>query len=703
MEARILEGLNPAQRSAVLHGDGPVLILAGAGTGKTRTITRRLAHLVECRGVDPARILAITFTNKAAREMKRRVEEWVPSTSLWVGTFHATCARMLRMSGDEVGLGRDFTILDRDDQLRLAKRLIKENGFDTMVLKPRRVIEAISRWKQRRLGPSAAMEDARLGGLVEERAALIYRAYQPSIEAQNSVDFDDLLGKGAQLLEHPEAGRRWRERFTHVLVDEYQDTNTVQYQLVKLWSSSSGNLAVCGDPDQSIYRWRGADIGNILSFEEDCPGAEVVRLEQNYRSVGNVLKAASAVIQRNRSRKEKDLVTDQPDGEPLLTAEGMDEDGEAVEVATQIQAWLARGVAANEIAVFYRTNASSRALELKLTERQMPYQVVGGLAFFARREIRDTIAYARAVANPRDDLATERILNVPPRGVGATSLERLRSAAGRLGVPLQGAMERDEVRGQLSGPAKKGVGSFLAKLRDLRALQESAESVVSGIIERTGYRRFADALGDTEDLDRGANLDELIAFASEYDARVGGGLRGFLEEIALLSDQDTWDDEAARISLMTVHAAKGLEFDCVAVVGLEEGLFPHARALEDPEGLEEERRLFYVALTRARKQLLLTRSRFRFRVGQPGPQAPSRFFDEIPREVLQEPEYLPDVSDMVQESGYVVGDAVRHETFGVGTVEKVIGVGVNQRVVVRFEDGTTRQLLLAYAPLEPIG
>lgn len=712
MTAVILDGLNQAQHEAVVHADGPLLILAGAGTGKTRTITRRVAHLVSNLAVPPGRILAITFTNKAAREMRERISEWVPDTGMWVGTFHATCARMLRMDAEVVDRTRNFTIMDVDDRRRLLRQLIKDQGWDPTVYRPRKFEQFISSWKQQSMNPGQAAESASLYGMEEERAALIYEKYEIQLAKQDGLDFDDLLLKGLELVRRDREGaRRWVDRFEHILVDEYQDTNDLQYNFVRLLAEAHGNLAVCGDPDQSIYRWRGADIGNILRFEQDFPGTRVIRLEQNYRSVGNVLTAAQHVIQNNRSRKQKDLVTDREDGEPLRLLEAPSEEDEARDVARVVDRWIDAGTPAREVAVFYRTNSCSRSLEAAFTRLQIPYQVVGGLSFFERREVKDLLAYARLVVNPRDEVSALRVLNVPPRGIGETSIGRIRAAAEEHDESVLQVLRRDEVRGALRGPAKNGAMKFLNVVFDIGERVESAEAVLRMAIDRTGYRRFAENLSTAEDVDRGENIDELLAFASEYDSREEGGIRGFMEEISLLTDVDRWAANAERVSLMTVHAAKGLEFDRVAVVGLEEGLFPHARSFEEPEGLEEERRLFYVALTRAREELCLAHSRMRFRTGAPGPQSPSRFLDELPDSVLPDFQFAAELSERSYDTAsddpaddeLRPGDYVRHRVFGDGTVQRVLGAGINQRLVVLFENtGQERTLLSAYAMLERV-
>jgi DNA helicase-2/ATP-dependent DNA helicase PcrA len=708
MPQPLLDGLNPAQRKAATHPGGALLILAGAGTGKTRTITRRVAHLVSSCGVAPGRILAITFTNKAAKEMRNRIAQVVPSTGIWVSTFHATCARMLRQDAEAVGRTRDFSIQDVDDRRKTLRRIIKDQGWDPMIYKPRKFEQLISNWKQRRMDPGQAAEEASLHGVEAERCALVYEKYEKVLRKTDSLDFDDLLLKGLELVEKDAQGvRRWATKFDHILVDEYQDTNELQYLFVKYLAAATGNLTVCGDPDQSIYRWRGADIENILRFEKDYSGTEVVRLEQNYRSVGNVLKAAQAVIKNNRQRKEKDLVTDQEDGEPVSIMDGADEEQEATRVAQVINRWVDGGTSAREIAIFYRTNACSRSLEAALTRMQIPYQVIGGLSFFERQEVKDLLAYARLAVNPKDDMAALRVLNTPPRGIGATSVERIRASAAQFDESVFQVLRRDDVRQGLRGPSKKGTLAFLSVMAKVTEDLSSAEGVLRRTIDRVGYRRFAESLSSTEDVDRGENIDELLAFAQEYDAREDGGLRGFLEEISLLTDVDRWEEGAERISLMTVHAAKGLEFDKVAVVGLEEGLFPHARSFEDPESMEEERRLFYVALTRARKELCLSHSRMRFRTGDPGPQSASRFLDELPDEVLPAAAFSAQLTEQVfeedaEDAELRPGDDVEHRVFGEGIIQKVLGTGVNQRLVVEFENGSERTLLAAYSMLEKV-
>ena len=719
-DSDLLSKLNPAQQQAVEHGDGPLLILAGAGTGKTRTITRRVAHLVTERRVPPSRILAITFTNKAAQEMKSRIAAFVPHTGIWAGTFHGICARMLKMQPEPVGRTSNFSIIDVDDRRKLLRRLIKEAGFDPQIYRPRKFENIISTWKQNRMSP-ADLNDEPVYGREAEICAQIYGKYEHALAQQDSLDFDDLLWKGLMLLKYDaeQPVPRWVNRFEHVLVDEYQDTNQVQFEMVSLLSKATTNLAVCGDPDQSIYSWRGADISNILNFERDFPNAKIVRLEQNYRSVGNILKAAQNVIEQNEVRYEKGLMTEQEDGAPILLTDAYDEEREADTVAMQIARWVDAGTSAKEIAVFYRTNSCSRSLEQALTRLQIPYQMIGGLSFFERKEIKDLISFARLVVNPRDDVAFDRIVNVPPRGIGATSIVRLHEQANANRESMLTSIKRDDVRASIRGTAKRGILKFLSIYDNICQQTTSAEITLRNIVERTGYRRYADKLEANEDVDRLANIDELLAFAAEYDAREEGGVHGFLQEISLLTDTKRWDVTAEKISLMTIHAAKGLEFDCVAVVGNEEGLFPHARSFEDPDGLEEERRLFYVALTRARKEIMLTHAKVRYRTGSPGPTSPSRFLQEIPQEVLPETAFasqLKEVSSFPTRSSasltngddgtsseIVVGDEVRHPVFGDGFVERIQGTGANARIVVEFsETAEQRTLLMAYSMLEKL-
>jgi DNA helicase-2/ATP-dependent DNA helicase PcrA len=713
----LLSKLNPAQQEAVEYMGGPLLILAGAGTGKTRTITRRIAHLVKHQNILPSRILAITFTNKAAQEMRNRITAFVPSTGMWVGTFHAVCARILRMEPESVGRTKNFTIIDVEDRRKLLRKLIKKSGLDPQVYRPRRFESLISNWKQNCLAPSDLNSEP-IYSREEELCAKVYNQYEASLLMQDSLDFDDLLWKGVQVLKQDQ-GRQtpvWINRFDHVLVDEYQDTNQVQFDMVSMLSKKTRNLAVCGDPDQSIYRWRGADISNILNFERDFEGAKIVRLEQNYRSAGNILKAAQHVIAHNVNRYPKGLFTTSGDGEPILLNDAYDEQKEADMVAMQVARWIDAGKPSSELAVFYRTNACSRSLEQAFTRLQIPYQLVGGVSFFERREIKDLLAFARLIINPRDDVAFERVINVPTRGIGAGSVDKIRLAADKRNEPMLTTIKREEVRDAIRGPGKKGLLKFLSIYNNIRKNTECAELALRDVVERTGYRRYVDKLEASEDVDRLANIDELLAFAAEYDNREEGGIAGFLQEISLLTDTQRWDTNAEKVSLMTVHSAKGLEFDCVAVIGNEEGLFPHSRSFEEVDGLEEERRLFYVAITRARLELMLTYANVRYRTGAPGPTAPSRFLQEIPNDVLPASKISEELCDVdsvsigsleganvSEKEELKVGDEVSHPVFGDGCVERIQGHGANARIVVEFyENQEQRTLLMAYSMLDKI-
>lgn len=711
----LLEGLNDAQRKACLHGEGPLLILAGPGSGKTRVITRRIAHLVSVRGAAPTEVIAITFTNKAAREMRERVEGLLPGTSgLWISTFHSSCARILRRDIEALGgWTRDFTIYDTGDKNTLIKQLVKELGYDAQRFRAPVISGWISNLKNCATpeGELSLYEEG--DGMEEEVYTKVRRRYEEAMRERNALDFDDLLLKVLELFDkHPGVRDTYSRRFRHVLVDEYQDTNRVQYRLVCHLASSHGNLVVCGDPDQSIYRWRGADIRNILDFEEDFPDPVTVRLEQNYRSTGHILAAASAVIANNTARKHKDLWTEGEDGEKIVILECGDENEEAREVAAQCLGLRAQGVDLSDVAVFYRMNFMQRALESALRLAAVPYQIVAGLEFYHRREIKDLVAYLRLLVNPADDGAFLRVVNAPARGVGAKSLERLVEWARGRRVPLLQAAHEPEALAEIRGRAKKGIAEFSAGIDELQPARDGDAAIVLDLVlEAIGAARWLAAMDDgTGTVDREANVEELRAHAAEYDRlHPGAGLRGFLEEVALFSDTDGLDMDDGAVKLMTLHAAKGLEFDAVFLTGCEQDLLPHARALEeDPEGgLEEERRLFYVGVTRARRRLTLTRATTRLFFGETRWQVASTFLEELPPDSVEGGDTSYEESeraalgeyDESQSDGLAVGSLVKHDHFGVGTVEQLTGSGVNARATVRFREGT-KQLLLQYANLK---
>ena len=726
LEARLLDDLNPPQREAVLHGEGPLLILAGAGSGKTRVITRRIAHLILSGRVDPMEILAITFTNKAAREMKDRVLRFVPRTDLWISTFHSMAARILRREAQAVGYGNDFTIYDTYDRGQCLRGVLKELDLDEEVHKPGPLGHRISDRKNRGLAPGEADVET---GHVDPILARIEKAYAAKLLQSQAMDFDDLLLKLLEVLEtKPELARKYSERFRFVLVDEYQDTNHLQYRITAALAGKHRNLCVCGDPDQSIYGWRGADLRNILDFEREFAPVTVVRLETNYRSKRNILDAAQAVIERNQKRKAKRLLTESEAGEKLVWIEADDELDEARTLAGWIRTLTSGGSGSHhfrDIAVFYRANFLQRAVERGLRDAGIPYRVAAGLEFFERREIKDLLAYLRLLVNGRDDVSFGRIVNVPARSIGDTTLEKLRAEAARLGVPLLEAASRREVRAAIGGRAKNAIEGFLQIMDRLRPLADGpAERALTEIIQATRYEDHCGTLGETADIERVENVHELVVSAAEYDARdPDGGARGFLAEVSLVSDTDRLEGEADHVTLMTLHSAKGLEFPVVFIVGAEDGLLPHRRSVQEragDDGLEEERRLFYVGLTRARERVFLSRARYRMQFGAAlgsfvGETIPSRFVLEIPGSLLEGRESLAERDEGPEAEGfdvqvaprgahgrYAAGDFVRHAHFGVGKIVELRGTGPNARAVVFFRDIGEKQLLLQYAQLEKV-
>jgi len=634
--------LNPAQLEAVLRPPGPMVVVAGAGSGKTRVITYRLARLV-ATGADPRRIVAVTFTNKAAGELRERVDKllWermrVGSRGLWVGTFHAISARILRQWGSAVGLRKDFVIYDDDDQKRLLGRVLTDLKVPERMFPVRQVLSAIDRAKNNGTTADSFNSDDYFDDVIGKA----YKLYEERLAAANATDFGGLLMKTLQLVAgQTPAAQEIAQRFDHVLVDEFQDTNSVQYRLVQSLSRQTGSITVVGDEDQSIYRWRGADIRNILDFERDHPGAFVVKLEQNYRSTGNILRAANAIIEKNSERRPKRLFTETGDGDPLIVFEGETERDEAEFVASRIEEALSTTLAPRDFAVFYRTNAQSRVLEDALRARNLPYAVVGGTRFFDRAEIKNLISYLRAIANPDDGLALQRIINVPARGIGSTTTDRIGDLIYERKISAWQTLELVTSDEQLlgAGPRKK-VAAFVELMRKLRV--EGAglgpASLAEKVLEESGYR---DALAGEATLEaegRIENLLELVAQMREYEREAEEPtLHGFLERVALASDVDGYDPDKGAVSLMTVHTAKGLEFPVVFLTGLEERIFPHARSVDDDSAVEEERRLCYVAVTRARTLLHLSRVRRRRLSGQELPGIPSRFLRDLPVEGVEQ-------------------------------------------------------------------
>jgi DNA helicase-2/ATP-dependent DNA helicase PcrA len=713
----LLESLNPTQLDAVEHTEGPLLILAGAGSGKTRVLTHRIAYILDQGLAAPEEVLAITFTNKAAGEMKDRVALLVgpDSRKMWVSTFHAFCARILRVHAEKLGYKREFTIYDGADQVRLVKRSIVELGKDPKRFNPRSFAAQISAAKNVLATPDDYLRSTE--GYIAENVAEVYNLYQRRLYENNAMDFDDLIMQTVALLEvFPEVRERYQTRFKYIHVDEYQDTNHAQYRLVNILAAAHRNLCVVGDDDQSVYSWRGADIRNILDFERDYPEAKVVKLERNYRSTQTILDAANAVVANNASRKPKELWTAGPHGERIRIFTASDEYAEARFVVSDIERLIDAGARPADVSVFYRTNAQSRALEDVLVREGVPYQVVGGVRFYERAEIKDAMAFLAVISNPSDSGALERIINVPKRGLGATSVARLQEHARRNGVSLYDALA-DADAADLTGAAKKACRAVRDLFEGWRvAAQEVPPAeLIGAVLDESGYRAELVAENTVESESRLENLEELINAAREYErVEPEPTLAGFLQEQALYSEQDALSGEGGRVALMTLHNAKGLEFDHVFVVGMEEGTFPHARSL-DEQNLEEERRLAYVGITRARRSLTLTYAKLRSSWGEREYQMPSRFLSEIPEGLksgtitgspagrggwgmaLQgrsrgEPERA--VSGAVQ---YRAGEKVRHARFGVGEVVEA-GAG---RVVVRF--GTQERVFVPeIAPLSKV-
>ncbi|MDP6409615.1 MAG: UvrD-helicase domain-containing protein [Planctomycetota bacterium] len=708
----LLDGLNEPQRAAVTHAEGPLLILAGPGSGKTRVVTHRIAWLVTEHGVRPDEILAITFTNQAAREMRERVERMLPLGGSWICTFHSMCARFLRREIEVLGGGwtRDFSIYDTSDRNALIKKILREKNYDRTRFRPAAVGGWISDWKN---GPDAGSMPNEGDGIEEEVLSRVMRAYEEALRSSNALDFDDLLLKTLAVFEnHPGVRDAYSSRFRFVSVDEYQDTNRVQYLLTRHLSSYHGNVAVCGDPDQSIYAWRGADLRNILDFEQDFGAPRVIKLEQNYRSTRTILAAAQAVIRNNSERKEKDLWSEAPEGERVCVLECGDENDEGREVAMQIRSLEQAGASLDSIAVFYRANFMQRALETQLSLAKVSYQVVGGVEFYARREVRDLIAYLKLVVNPTDDVAFMRVINSPRRGVGDRSLEKLAAWAADRRLPLLEAARSAEVWELLRGRARKGVIAFSELMDRLGGIGDlQAATAMDALLEEIDVQAWLAQLDDGLGTEREANVDELHSHASEFDKLYPeGGLRGFLQDIALVGETDGMDGELSQVTLMTLHAAKGLEFPHVFIIGLEEELLPHYRAIfesDGDEGLEEERRLLYVGMTRARERLFLTHAACRLHFGQESTRIASRFLEEIPSELVE------GFEDEEEETGlgafespkdeYAnlrVGEAVVHDHFGRGTIEALQGSGVNARATVHFPAYGSKHLLLAYAKLQ---
>ncbi|HEX5983680.1 MAG TPA: UvrD-helicase domain-containing protein [Solirubrobacterales bacterium] len=724
---RLLAGLNGSQRAAVEHGDGPLLVLAGAGSGKTRVLTHRIAYLLATGEARPGEVLAITFTNKAAAEMRDRVGQLIGRSvrAMWVTTFHSACARMLRVDAERLGYSKGFTIYDQADSLRMLKRCLTELGVDPKRFPPRAVQAKISGAKNQLVDAAAYAE--RQGSVFEEVVAEAFPLYEKRMLEANAMDFDDLLVRTVNAMElFEEVRERWRRTFRHVLVDEYQDTNHAQYRLLQLLAGEHRNLMVVGDDAQSIYGFRHADIRNILDFEKDFPEAEIVKLEQNYRSTQTILSAANALIERNREGLRKELWTEDAGGEPVRLSELSDEHEEARWVAGEIERLgEEHGIDRSDVAVFYRTNAMSRVLEDTLNRFDVPYQVIGGTKFYERAEIKDAVAYLSLLVNPADLVSFQRIVNSPRRGIGNTTQGRLASHANTTGMTIWEVIERAEEVPGLSGKAIKSVGRFYETMAGLRERSEEegpVATLLEAVLNESGYMEALAAERTVEAEGRAENLETLIAGAAEFDVEreVEGEsdvspLEEYLQQISLYTEQDALQDsEQQLVTLMTLHNAKGLEYDTVFIVGCEDGAFPHMRALEEG-GEEEERRLCYVGITRARKRLYMTWARERQLFGRSERNLPSRFVDELPVELTERHSTAaaslgtswgaPTANEVTPaqavEPGPALelqtGDDVVHASFGDGVVTAVEPGGV---IVVRFAgDGTERKLMADYAPI----
>lgn len=740
--------LNEQQREAVFHTEGPLLILAGAGSGKTRVLTYRMAYLVGELGVNPWHLLAITFTNKAAGEMRERVDRIVGygSESIWVSTFHSTCVRILRRYINLIGYDNHFTIYDTDDQKTLMKEVCKLVGIDTKIYKERMLLSEISSAKNQMITADQYEANAE-GDFHKRKIAKVYQEYERQMAVNNALDFDDLLLKTVQLFQtQPDVLAYYQDRFRYIMVDEYQDTNTVQFQLISTLASKYRNLCVVGDDDQSIYKFRGANIRNILDFEQVFPDAKVIKLEQNYRSVGNILDAANAVIRNNRGRKDKTLWTQNPTGEKIEFRPFDTGFDEAEYIVGDIARKVREGARYQDHAILYRTNAQSRMFEEKFVTAGIPYKIVGGINFYARKEIKDLLAYLKTINNGRDDLAVRRIINVPKRGIGLTTINRVQESAMERGIGFYEALQGLDLISNIGRGASK-LDSFVALIEyfKMRAEEVTILELMKEIIDKTGYAEMLEAEGKEEAEARQENIDELLSKIADYEENCTDEqptLNGFLEDVALVADIDSLDEDADYVVLMTLHSAKGLEFPHVYLAGMEDGLFPSYMTItaDDEEEMEEERRLCYVGITRAEKELTLTSAKRRMIRGETQYNKISRFVKEIPAELLSTGEYpLEQPTEKLPENpyfqakkafhakpfaqsyssfgqkprqqfgtengkklSYEVGDRVHHVKFGDGTVTDITAGGRDFEVTVNFDRAGTKKMFAAFAKLKKL-
>lgn len=729
-----LEALNDRQKEAVLHTDGPLLLLAGAGSGKTRVVTHKIAYLIKEKGVYPSNILAITFTNKAADEMKERVASLLSENvdSMWMGTFHSICVRILRRDIEKIGYNRSFTIYDRDDQITLIRECIKEKNLDTDMYKPNAVLAHISTLKDSMTDPDKYINE-NYNDFYQRNLGELYALYLKKTKEYNALDFDDLLIKAVELLrQERDILAYYQKKFKHIFVDEYQDTNKVQYNLIRLLAGDNGNICVVGDGDQSIYGWRGADISNILDFEKDFKDARTILLEQNYRSTSNILNLANRVIENNLERKAKKLWTAKGDGEEIVYEELPDQDEEANFVSSKIDRLIREGYKLSDIAILYRTNAQSRLFEESFMRRNIAYKIVGGLKFYDRKEIKDIVAYLKVLENPMDNISLKRIINVPKRGIGAATVAKIEEIATERGDSIYGALlDMDSL--DLGGRARNSLKPFIDMMNLLMAKKEimGIRDFIEEVIDTTGYVEELRKENTIEAQTRIENIEEFLSVAIDFEVKLGeNNFEEFLANIALLSDVDKTEDSTNVVTMMTVHSAKGLEFPVVFMVGMEDGLFPISRSLESDHEIEEERRLCYVALTRAEELLFITSAKIRTIYGQTKYSLPSRFIKEmgdaiekkekgdkeklfnvldyskktepsIGKKARRSYSYMPQPKAKINEDMEVkIGDKVKHKKFGEGTIVQTKDKDNDVELVIAFEDGGLKRFSLSIAPIE---
>ncbi len=728
------DGMNPKQKEAVLKTEGPLLVLAGAGSGKTRVLTHRIAYLIEELGVSPYSILTLTFTNKAANEMKDRIKNLIgdKANNIWAGTFHSVCVRILRMNIEKIGYDSNFVIYDGTDQKTLVKDCIKEMSLNDKMFDPRSMINFISSCKDKMITPEMHLKEFG-GDYRETKKGELFTLYQKKLKSNNALDFDDLIGKTIELLTNNEdVLEYYQNKFNYILVDEYQDTNKAQYMLVSLLSGKHKNICVVGDADQSIYKFRGADIRNILDFEKDYPNAETILLEQNYRSTQNILKAANFVIENNTDRRPKALWTDNTEGNCINVYNSSNEHGEADFIISKIEE-LKSEKSLNDFALLYRTNAQSRVLEEGLIKAQIPYKIVGGLKFYDRKEIKDIVAYLRAVQNPVDNISMKRIINTPKRGIGKTTVDRVELASNAREESMYSTMLEADIIPDLSQRAKNKLKDFTSLLGTFMAMKEllGVKELIENIIDTTGYVKELELADTIEARGRIENIEEFLSVAIDYENSVeDSNLEDFLANILLVSNIESEELEET-VTLMTFHSAKGLEFPVVFMTGMEEGLFPSGRSVTDELELEEERRLCYVGITRAEEELFMSYASKRMLYGKTNYNAPSRFLRELPESLLESANAdRPKIKDIttkkknIEKSKYftgyesqsnkpkpnmnnekeeiIAGSKVKHKMFGTGTVVQIKGEGDNLEATIAFETHGIKKVMVAYAPIEAI-